>query len=424
MRISGYRARLVDEKLENMLSTFGAVCIEGPKWCGKTWTGMHHCTSDIFIGDPTGNFQNRQMANLNPELVLEGAKPRLIDEWQEVPSIWDAVRYKVDSLGNHGLFILTGSATPSYKGVLHSGTGRIARLRMRPMSLFESGESSGQASIKALFDGTQKDVFSGEVMLDNLIDLVVRGGWPGGLDAPKAMRSEIAMSYIDSIVKDDVNRVASSNHSSRKIELLLRSLARNESTTASLNKIIADMSEKDGEKIDSETATSYIDVLKRMFLIDNQQPFSGRLRSSTRLKQAEKRHLADPSLACAILKATPSMLRNDLNTFGFLFEALCERDLRIYAESLGGELLHYQDYNNKEIDAVVQLPDGRWGAFEVKLGANQVEEAAASLLSINRSFEEKGDKKPDVLAVVCGMSSATYRRKDGVYVIPITALCP
>lgn len=418
-----YRPRIIDEQIEKYLSAFGAVCVEGPKWCGKTWTSSYHSKSEIYIGDPKGNFQNRQLAEISPELVLEGETPRMIDEWQECPQLWDAVRSEVDKRGNKGNFILTGSSTPKRKGILHSGAGRIARLRMRPMSLFESGDSSGAISLKKLCEGNINPVMTGEVKLKDLAEYIVRGGWPGNLDIPIEQAMLLPIEYLNAVIEDDAFRVDEVKRDKKKMLLLLRSLARNESTTATNKTLKNDIKEIDDNDIDTDTVASYLDLFSRLFLIDNQEPFATHIRSSVRVKQAEKRHFSDPSLACALLKLTPTHLINDLNTFGFLFEALCERDMKIYAESFGGKLYHYQDYEGKEIDAVVEMPDGSWSAFEIKLGANQIESAAQELIALSGSIsKEKDGIPPSVLCVVCGMSNAAYRREDGVFVVPITAL--
>lgn len=420
---SEYRPRIIDKQVDEYLSAFGAVCIEGPKWCGKTWTSAFHSKSEIYIGDPAGNFQNRQLAELSPELVLDGETPRLIDEWQEVPPLWDAVRYKIDKTHEKGQFILTGSATPNHKGILHSGAGRIARLRMRPMSLYESGDSSGKVSLYDLCHSDLPPAMTGDVSLKELIELIIRGGWPGSLDLPLQQASLLPTEYLNAVIDDDVYRIDGIKRDTTKMRLLLRSLARNESTTATNKTLIRDIKAIDDEDIDGNTVSSYLDIFKRLFLTDNQPPFSAGIRSAVRIKQAEKRHFSDPSLACALLRVTPDSLLNDLETLGFMFEALCERDLKIYAESFGANLYHYQDYKNQEIDAVIELPDGQWCAFEIKLGANQIDAAAENLLEIKKQISEdpKG-KLPAVLCVLCGMANAAYQRPDGVFVVPITAL--
>ena len=422
MEREDYRPRLIDNIIDSYLEAFGAVCVEGPKWCGKTWTSSYHCKSEIMLGNPDGNFQNRQLAQMSPSLVLEGETPRLIDEWQEVPQLWDAVRYKVDQSGNKGQFILTGSATPNHKGILHSGAGRIAKLRMRPMSLFESGNSSGDISLKDICEGRIEPKISGEVDLRKLIDFIIRGGWPANQETTIKQAAYLPIQYIRAVLDDDVYRIDNVKRDKHKMELLLRSLARNEATTVTNKKLKNDIKEIDDEDIDVETVSAYLDVFQRLFLTDNQKPFEAKLRSSIRIKQAEKRHLSDPSLAAALLNATPEMLLNDLNTLGFLFEALCERDLKIYAESFDAELYHYQDYNNNEMDAVIAMPDGKWCGFEIKLGATQIDMAAENLIKIKNEIKASGGIAPDSLCVICGLSNAAYQRPDGVFVVPITAL--
>ena len=417
-----YIPRLIDETVERYLATIGAVCIEGPKWCGKTWTSSYHCNSEILIGDPANNFQNRALAEISPALALEGETPRLIDEWQEVPSLWDAVRYTVDQRAQKGQFILTGSATPKRKGILHSGAGRIGKLRMRPMSLFESGDSSGKVSLQELCKGNLSPIITGEVDLYDLARLTVRGGWPGNLETKEKDISLLPAEYLNAVIDDDVNRVDGIKRDSRKVRLLLRSLARNESTTVTNKTLKNDIREIDDDDIDVETVATYLDVFARLFLTDNQVPFGAKLRSSVRVKQAEKRHFCDPSLACALLRITPEKLIGDLETFGFMFEALCERDLKIYAESFGAQLYHYQDYAGNEIDAVIELPDGGWCGIEIKLGANKIEEAASNLIHIRDEVVKDSGKAPSAMAVLCGMSNAAYQRPDGIFVVPITAL--
>lgn len=418
-----YRPRLVDSKIQEYLKTFGAVCVEGAKWCGKTWTSAYHSSSQIMIGSPENNFQNRKLAELSPSLVLEGEVPRLIDEWQEVPPLWDAVRYEVDKRAEKGQFILTGSATPNHKGIMHSGAGRIAKLRMRPMSLYESGDSSGAVSLTDIFNGTVKPAMTGEVDVRKLFELIVRGGWPGNLDVPIQQAILLPGEYLNAVIDDDVFRIDGIKRDTKKMRLLLRSLARNESTTATNKKLKNDIREIDDEDINIDTVAEYLDIFSRLFITDNQPPFASNIRSSVRVKQAEKRHFADPSLACSVLRITPERMLGDLETAGFMFEALCERDLRIYAEADDAALYHYQDYAGKEIDAIVEFKNGEWIAFEIKLGANQIDAAAENLISIRDSIaEEKSGKPPKAMCVLCGMSNAAYQRPDGVYVVPITAL--
>ncbi len=419
---SKYKPRIIDDMVRKYLDTFGAVCIEGPKWCGKTWTSSYHSNSEFLIGNPANSFQNRLLAEMLPSVVLEGETPRLLDEWQEVPPIWDAVRYTVDERAKKGQFILTGSSTPKRKGVLHSGAGRIGKLRMRTMSLYESGDSSGVVSLRELCMGKLTPSMTGEVSLRDLAGYIVRGGWPGNLNIPIENASLLPQSYLDAILDDDAHRLDDKKYDVSKMKLLLRALARNESTTATKKKLLSDIKEVDDEIIDSDTIATYLDVFNRLFLLDNQLPFAANLRSSVRIKQAEKHHFCDPALACALLKATPDRLIGDLETFGFLFEALVERDLKIYAESFGANLFHYQDYNNNEIDAVVELEDGTWCAFEIKLGANQIDKAAKSLVNLKNNILKNGGVAPEILCVICGLSNAAYQRPDGVFVVPVTAL--
>lgn len=423
MNNENYKPRLQDSLVQELLECAGAVCVEGPKWCGKTWTARHHAASVISLTDPEGNFSNRALAQMNPSAALEGERPHLVDEWQEVPCIWDAVRYRVDEIGKRGLFLLTGSATPVHKGIMHSGAGRIVSLRMRPMSLFESGDSSGDVSLYSLTDGDLPAKATGEVSLRHLIELVVRGGWPGNLGLPLRKASQLPMRYLNAVLNDDLYRMDGVRRDLGKMKLLLRSLARNESTLAGAATLRRDIKEHDNDDLGVNTISEYLNILGRLFLTDNQPPFALQLRSKARVQQAEKRHLADPSLACALLRATPQKLLHDLNTFGFLFEALVERDLRVYAESRGGELYHYRDDRGKEIDAIVEWADGRWIAVEIKLGAHEIEAAAKHLLAMQRDIlAYNPENAPAALLVVCGMSRAAYKRPDGVMVVPPTAL--
>lgn len=422
-----YMPRLIDAQLKDRLSWKGAVCVEGPKWCGKTWSCQEQAQSSFLVGSPAGNFSNRLLAKENPMLALEGKTPHLIDEWQEAPGIWDAVRMEVDARGEYGQFILTGSSTPRIKGIMHSGTGRITKLRMRSMSLFEAGNSTGRVSVKDLFDGNFSDAMTGEIDIREIAMLITRGGWPEILNAGEHAALQNARDYVSSFLEEDLPRIDDkrSFRDARKMKFLLESLARNESTTASVSKLRADISIATDMDITQETVNEYLEILKRSFLIEDQNAFTFSARSKNRLKQAPKRHLTDPSLVCALLSLTPEKLIEDLNTFGFLFESLAEHDLDIYARSLNGNLYHYQDYSNREIDAVLELEDGRWGAFEIKLGASQIDKAAENLLKTERKIrEDNAENAPAFLAVICGLSNAAYRRKDGVYVIPLTALKP
>ena len=422
MNIDEYRPRLIDKKLDFYLSTFGAVCVEGPKWCGKTWTSTVHAKSAFFVGDPADNFANRQLAQLEVNKALEGRTPHLVDEWQEVPAIWDAVRYSVDQKSESGRYILTGSSTPKIKGVLHSGTGRIASIPMHPMSLWESGESSGIVSLSDVCNGRDIGVQSMECpSVDRLVSLVVRGGWPGALGKSDAQAMAIPREYVENVIRIDVQKLDDIERDPVKVRKCLRSLARNESTTVSTATIRADIAEFDDVSMGINTVTDYLAAFKRLFLTHDTEPFSPFLRSPVRIKQQAKRRFCDPSIAAALLGATPKMLLRDLRTFGFLFESLAVRDLEIYAESLDARLYHYQDYDNDEFDAVLQFPDGTWSAFEVKLNPADVDAAAADLVRIAAKFTRN---PPRSLAVVVGKQGIAHRRADGVYVLPITALKP
>lgn len=422
IKVQNYIPRAVDDKIDLYLTLFGAVCIEGPKWCGKTWSSAYHSKSSFYLGSPQGSFQNRKMAEMTPDIVLLGETPRLIDEWQDVPLLWDAVRFEVDKRGKKGQFILTGSATPNHKGILHSGAGRIGRLRMRPMSLYESKDSTGEVSLKAICEGASCYSPIKEVSLLDIINLIIRGGWPANVGHSAKNSSKTAAEYLHAILSDDVFRIDGIKRDASKMKLLLKSLARNESSTASNRTLKNDISSIDYEDIDIETTATYLNIFDRLFLTDNQLPFSHNMRSSVRIKQMEKRHLADPSLACALLGAGEKTLLSDLSTLGFLFEALCERDLKVYADTFDASVYHYQDYKNREIDAVIEMKDGSWAAFEIKLGANQIDEAAANLIKVRDSLKSEGADYPKLMGVICGLANAAYCRKDGVFVIPITSL--
>lgn len=423
MKNPNYKSRLIDTRIEQYLQAFGAVCIEGPKWCGKTWTSEFHAKSEIKLQDPTGNYQNRRMAEMSPSLVLTGDQPRLIDEWQDVPPIWDAVRAEVDRTGQKGQFLLTGSSTPQRKGIMHSGAGRIARIRMQPMSLYEEGFSDGKVSLQDICLNKAPDVMTGEVDLRNLIDFILRGGWPENINVPLQLAALVPAQYVEAIITDDSSRLDGVHRDTVKMRRLLQSLARNESTTATVRTLIRDIRDQDGDEITPKTISDYLDVFQRLFLTNDTPAYSSSLRSSVRVKQQAKRHFCDPSIAAALMHCTANNLISDLNTLGFLFEGLVERDLGIYAETFDAKLYHYQDYKGREIDAVLELADGNWCGFKIKLGAGEIETGAQNLLKIRQEFEnDPKAKKPQALCVVCGMSNAAYRRPDGVYVVPITSL--
>lgn len=420
---SDYKRRVIDTTIETYLEVSGAVCIEGPKWCGKTWTSAFHSNSEFLVGDPTNNFSNRQLAELNPSLILQGETPRMIDEWQEVPSIWDATRAEVDKRHKKGQIILTGSSTPKTKGIMHTGSGRIVRLRMNTMSLYESGDSSGKVSLKELCDDKLTMQMLDEVPLEKLAMYIVRGGWPENISVDDKKVHLMPRAYMENLISEDLNNLDDGvEYDKHKTALLLKSLARNESTTVSDSSLLKDIIAQDSESMSRNTIAKYLEALNRLFILNNQTPFSPNLRSSLRVKQSEKRHFSDPAMAAALLNITPEKLLGDLNTFGFLFEGLVERDLAIYAQSFGAKLFHYQDYKNNEIDAVIELENGDWCAFEIKLGAKKIDEGAENLIKVCNDIEKNGGKAPKIKCVICGLSNAAYQRTDGVYVVPITAL--
>lgn len=426
MNINNYKKRILDDKIEHYLKLFGAVCIEGPKYCGKTWAGRYHSNSEVLLHRTTGEESNNvELAQIFPSLILEGEKPKLIDEWQEATNLWDEIRLDVDKTGLKGQYILTGSSTPNRKGIAHSGAGRYGKIYLRTMSLFESGDSSGDVSLQELCKDNIKQKLTGEVDLKNLARLIIRGGWPGNLNYSAKDASEAVKTYIDLIIDDDLSRLDGINRDKHKVRLLLKSLARNESTTVSNMTLKKDINEVDNEDIDIDTLASYLDVLNRLYLLDNDEPFSSNIRSQVRVKQLEKRHFADPSIACSLLNISEEeKLINDLDTFGFLFEAMVERDLKVYAETFNAKCYHYQDYQNREVDSIIELENGEWCAFEIKLGAKQIEKVAKNLVDLKQSIENKKGKAPSILCVICGLSNAAYKRPDGVYVVPITALKP
>ena len=426
MKIENYKKRIADDKIEHYLKLFGAISIEGPKYCGKTWAGRYHSNSEILLHKTTGEKSNNvELAKMSPSIVLEGEKPRLIDEWQEATNLWDEIRIDVDKSGLKGQYILTGSSTPNRKGIAHSGAGRYGKIHLRTMSLYESGDSIGAISLEDLCNNKFKGKATGEVDLRNLARLIIRGGWPANLEYSAKDASEAIEEYINLIIDDDLYRLDGVNRDKHKVKLLLKSLARNESTTVSNMTLKKDINEVDNEDIDIDTVASYLNALDKLFLLDNDEPFSTNIRSSVRVKQSEKRHFADPSIACSLLNIKEEdKLINDLETFGFLFEAMVERDLKVYSDSFNAKCYHYQDYQDKEIDSVIELENGKWCAFEIKLGANQIEKAANDLLNLKKQIENEKGKAPSVLCVICGLTNAAYQRPDGVYVVPITALKP
>ena len=414
-----YLTRYADDILKQSLAASGAVWIQGPKWCGKTRTASMQAKSVLLMQDPDETQNYMKMADLKPSLLLQGETPRLIDEWQMAPVLWDAVRYAVDKRGETGQFILTGSTLPLNNEIMHSGTGRISRILMRTMSLFESGESNGQVSLAALFEGDEPEGVS-TLDVQEIAFLISRGGWPGavGMDAQAALQQ--AENYLNAIVENDISEVDHVTRDPIRARLLMRSLARNIGTTASLPVIQSDVDGTD-KPPSTNTVIAYLNGLERLFVVENQPAWGPALRSRSILRKTAKRHFIDPSIAVAALHTSPDGLLKDLNTFGFLFESLCVRDLRVYAQVLKGDILHYQDNTGLEADAIIALHDGRWGAIEVKLGQKQVDEAANNLLKLKAKINEDKSNAPSFLMILTGTGYA-YRRPDGVLCVPIGCL--
>lgn len=423
-----YRKRIVDDVLSFYLESMGAVLIEGPKWCGKTRTGEEQARSVIKLQDPDNVEKYRAAMKAKPTTLLEGPTPRLIDEWQDFPALWNAVRYLVDERGGEGHFILTGSAVPpeekkSGESPRHTGTGRIARLRMRPMSLFESGESTGEISLSALFDGEMQVSGQAKIGIDELAHLICRGGWPEAVLAktPRAAYIKSA-SYVDEVVHEDVHRVDGVDRNPDRVRNLLKSLARNISTLTTADTILQDLKTNDPTICD-KTIASYLNALKKIFVVEDVPAWSPSLKSRLAIRSAAKRQFVDPSIATAVLGATPRRLLNDFRSYGSLFESLCVRDLRAYAQPLDGEVRHYRDQTGLEADAVVVLKDGRWGAIEVKLGAGDIDSAAEGLKKLKGKVDVSRMGHPSFLMVLTG-TDLGYMREDGVIVCPLACLAP
>ncbi|QVJ95533.1 ATP-binding protein [Mycoplasma mycoides] len=418
-----YIPRIMDKIIQKYLKIAGAICVEGPKWCGKTWTSRQNSNSEFLVGSAANAFSNRQLAILNPEYVLKGEFPRMIDEWQEVPSLWDATREEVDKYSKNGLFILTGSSTPTHKGVLHSGAGRIVRLRMNTMTLFESKDSTGILSLKDLLLDDIKTEYVDELDFKKLAYLIVRGGWPKNIKTSFDDCEVLPRSYIDSILESKLLDENDNAYNSNYIKLILKSLARNVSTTVSERSIINDISQNEVDSISRPTLSKYLDFLNNMFLFSNLEPYSLNPRSSLRVKQQEKRYFCDPSLACALLDLTPNKIMDDLNLYGLLFEGLVIRDLKVYAQANEAKVYHYQDYLDNELDAVIEFKNGEWCAIEIKLGLNQVEQAAKQLNKAIDAITRSKNKPPINKCIIVGFGNLVYKRKeDGIIVIPINAL--
>lgn len=420
-----YLHRIADKLLEERLDAKGAVLIEGPKWCGKTTTAKQKAKSFISIDQPDMTRQYQQMAELSPSTLLEGETPRLIDEWHIAPNLWNAVRYEVDHRDEFGQFILTGSAAPNgLDETMHTGTGRISRLLMRPMSLYESKDSNGKVSLKDLFEGQNISAID-ETSLKEIAFFICRGGWPKaiGLDEKTALFQ--AIDYYDAVISTDISRVDSIKRDKEKAKRLLKSYARHVGTQSSLETIRQDMLSNQSDTFDQITLYSYLDALRKIFVIEDSPAWNPNLRSKTSIRTTDTRYFSDPSIATASLGIGSNDLLDDLNTMGFLFENLCIRDLRIYTDYLGGTVYHYRDRHGLECDAVIHLRNGSYGLVEIKLGGDKlIEEGAKTLKDLASKIDTDNMPKPSFMAVLCAKAPFAYKRDDDVYVIPITALKP
>ena len=417
-----YLKRIADKLLQERLRSSGAVLIEGPKWCGKTRTASERANSVLYMQDPDTRESNLQAANIKPSLLLQGKTPRLIDEWQVAPVLWDAVRHEVDRRGEEGQFILTGSVTPVLdEKISHTGTGRISRVKMRPMSLFESNESNGNISLWDLFDDIDEISTLSQLEIEDIAQAIVRGGWPASVTSKTGSAEKRAQDYVDAVVNFEVSLVDRVERNQSKMFALLRSLSRNIATEAKHSVIIKDMEGGENESISYPTIQSYLNVLQRLFVVEDLEAWNPSIRSSTPLRVSPKRHFVDSSIACASLGMNHEHLLSDFNTFGFMFESMCIRDLRVYAEAMDGKVYHYRDKNGLECDAVIVLRDGRWGAAEIKLGANEFDKAARNLKSLEAIIDTEKMNKPSFLMIITG-SKLGYKRDDGVLIVPIGCL--
>lgn len=415
-----YLPRIVDKQIEDVLNIMGAVLIEGCKWCGKSTTARQHSKSVLEFQNPDQKKEFDNIKNTKPSIFLEGEKPRLFDEWQMYPVVWDSIRTDIDHTGLRGQYILTGSAKPSEGQIMHTGTGRISRLLMRPMSLYESGDSNGKVSIIDIIDG--KDISGvSDLSLEDLANVIVRGGWPASLSIEGDAKYKVAEEYVKSLLHEEVNSVDGIERNLSKMTTVLRSLARNISTPVSNSTIESDVKNIFAEEISRPTLSDYLNTLEKLFVIENVNATNLNFRSKTAIRTKPKREFVDPSIATAILEIKPQDLINDLNLFGFLFESMCIRDLRVYTQAINGEITFYRDENNFEIDAILRTQSGKWGAIEIKLGSGYVEEAAQNLLKFKEKVDIQKCGEPSFLMVLTG-TTYSYRREDGIYVVSIGSL--
>ena len=419
-----YKQRIADRILQRKVLGKGAVLIEGPKWCGKTTTAKQLAKSFLDLGDSAILKQSTTLIDISPQTLLKGDTPRLIDEWQALPSIWDSIRSEVDRRGEPSQFILTGSSVlPEADETIHSGTGRFATIKMRPMSLYESGESTGTVSLKELFECDSIEVQQNDLELEDIAYLTCRGGWPWATLISREVALDQAFDYFDSVVKKDILRVDKVKRSAERAKLLLRSYARNISQQVSYGTIRKDMLSNDASTLDEDTVADYIKALKKLFVIEDLAAWNPNIRSKAAIRTSDTRHFVDPSIGTAALGLGPQDLINDLKSFGFFFEDMVVRDLRVYAEALDGELYYYRDSNGLECDTVLHRRNGSYALLEVKLGGEQnIEEGAMSMISLAKNIDTDKTPSPSFMAVIVGVGQYAYQRKDGVYVIPIGCL--
>lgn len=423
-----YKKRILDKILERKLKGCGAVLMEGPKWCGKTTTCEQQAKSVLYMSDPEYTSQYMRLADMNIKRLLKGEYPRLIDEWQVAPKFWDAIRHDVDHRDGDGFYILTGSSvppTPQENEIQHTGTGRIARLTMRPMSLFESGESNGEVSLASLFNDNAEDLYSENLLdLSNIAYLICRGGWPKATLQSEDIALDRAFEYFDAVTNADVSKVDEVQRDPERVKRLMRSYARQQGGQTALSVIKADMQANDSNTLDEDTVNSYIKALKKIFVIEDMNAWNPNLRSKTAIRTSDTRYYIDPSIATASLGLGPLDLINDLETMGLFFETMCVRDLRVYADALDGKVYHYRDKSGLECDTVLHLRNGKYGLIEIKLGGDQlIQEGVKSLKSLASKIDTTKMTIPSFLMVLTGTGRFAYRRKeDGVYVVPIGCL--
>ncbi len=422
--MKAYKQRIADRLLVRKLAGKGAVLLEGAKWCGKTTTAEQIARSVLYMSESGKIEQNKQLATMNPGLLLRGDKPRLIDEWQVAPQLWDSIRFEADHSHELGLFILTGSCVPAdMSSVVHSGTGRFGWLKMRPMSLWESGDSTGEVSLKDIFEGKKQIEGVSKLDLERVAFVTCRGGWPLAVDMEDDIALDQAFDYLTAVEQRDIQQADGVERDPARVHRLLRSYARHQGTQASYATMRADLADNEGDSLSEETIASYIKALKSIFVVEDVEAWNPNLRSKAAIRTSDTRYFTDPSIATAALGLGPDDLISDLNTFGLIFETLCMRDLRVFAEALNGSVYHYRDKNGLECDAVIHLRSGHYGLVEIKLGGDKlIEEGVQTLTSLAEKIDTTKMKKSSFLMVLTANGSYAYQRTDGVYVVPIGCL--